>query len=542
MTIRALTISTLGPIHVGCDEVYEPSQFVIHGGLLHALDPADLAADLSDNERKQLAALADRRDPIGPLQCFFRDRAERFAALSRHQVAVAEAIAAEYEQKAGKAVQKGDDGRPVYKLFPIARTAFRPIDAAPYLPGSSLKGSIRTAWLNRQNRGLELPPEDMRDRKNRSRRLQERLLRYQTGRFEDDPFRHVALADAQPEEDGTPPPTRVLYAISKKKRVSERGTPELKVFLETLPDGLPGVLRGEIRLDARSDIPWDALCDACNAFYRPQLEADLNHDILGNLLDRDWKQLIGGLIGEELGDLMQARQGFLLRVGRHSGAESVTLEGVRDIKILGPRVAGKQTSEYRAQTTEKRFASLTRAGNQGLLPFGWIWVDAADDAHRHLTDAVLAKLAARSAPLREAHADRLVEREAIAARRQQAAVERARQHQMEEAEALATAQAEAARLAALEKMSANARRIEEFRTAFADRKRQLGASKEKQNADYHGRARKLAQDALEGPDWTAEEKRAAADAIAEWLPQVVEKIDKDALKKLKLSALRGQTP
>lgn len=539
MTIRALTISTLGPIHVGCDEVYEPSQFVIHGGLLHALDPADLAADLSDNERKQLAALADRRDPIGPLQCFFRDRAERFAALSRHQVAVAEAIAAEYEQKAGKAVQKGDDGRPVYKLFPIARTAFRPIDAAPYLPGSSLKGSIRTAWLNRQNRGLELPPEDMRDRKNRSRRLQERLLRYQTGRFEDDPFRHVALADAQPEEDGLPPPTRVLYAVSKRKQPKENEPRGIDVFLEALPEALPGVLHSEIRLAGSGNIRWNTLCDACNAFYRPQLEADLNHDILGNLLDHDWKCLIGSLIGGELGELMEARQGFLLRVGRHSGAESVTLEGVRDIKILGKR---GDPPTFRSATTQKRFASLTKAGERGLLPFGWIWVDAADDAHRHLTDAVLAKLAARSAPLREAHADRLVEREAIAARRQQAAVERARQHQMEEAEALATAQAEAARLAALEKMSANARRIEAFRTAFADRKRQLGASKEKQNADYHGRARKLAQDALEGPDWTAEEKRAAADAIAEWLPQVVEKIDKDALKKLKLSALRGQTP
>ena len=57
---RALTISTLSPIHLGCDEVYEPSNFVIHDGLLHALDPADLAESLSAAERKQLATLLAR--------------------------------------------------------------------------------------------------------------------------------------------------------------------------------------------------------------------------------------------------------------------------------------------------------------------------------------------------------------------------------------------------------------------------------------------------------------------------------------------------
>ena len=41
-------------------------------------------------------------------------------------------------------------------------------------------------------------------------------------------------------------------------------------------------------------------------------------------------------------------------------------------------------------------------------------------------------------------------------------------------------------------------------------------------------------------NWTADEKQAAAEAIAEWLPKVVEEIDKDQFRKLKLNALRGQ--
>jgi len=115
-----------------------------------------------------------------------------------------------------------------------------------------------------------------------------------------------------------------------------------------------------------------------------------------------------------------------------------------------------------------------------------------------------------------------------------------RRAESEQTAARAEAQAADARQAALAAMSPNLRRIEEFKAAFAARAEQLRGNKEKLNADYHGRARKLAQDALEGSDWTAEERRSVADAITEWLPRIVEKIDKEQLKKLKISQLRGQ--
>ncbi|MCC6657600.1 MAG: hypothetical protein IT512_05405 [Rhodocyclaceae bacterium] len=541
MIRHPLSISTLAPVHVGCDETYEPSNFVIHEGLLHALDPSDLAEALSDKERNQLAGLADQREPIGALQRFFRDNAERFAALARHQVEVAESIVREYQANAGRPTQRGVDGQATYNLFPIARTAFRPHDNAPYLPGSSLKGSIRTAWLNHLNRGTPLHANVKGDAGKASNRLQESLLHYTAGKFENDPFRHVGLADAHADEDDIPPPTRVLYAISKKKRQpreGERGSPELKVFLETVPEALPAAFSSELRLSG--DIPWNALCDACNRFYRPQLEAELDHVVLGSLLDAGWKQLVSGLLGAELGELIDARQGFLLRIGRHSGAESVTLDGVRSIKIRGPLVDGKQTSQNRPSTTEKRYASLTKAGVDGLLPFGWIWIDACDDEHRHLNDALRRKLADHSAGLREAHQERLLRLEETQQRRAAEHTETVRQQESVAAAARAQAEAQAAREAELEKLTPNMRRIEEFKQQFEARAEQLRGNKEKLNADYHGRARKLAQDAHEGAGWTAEEKFAAAEAIAEWLPKVVEKIDKDQLRRLKLAALRGQ--
>ena len=539
MSHRSISISTLSPVHIGCDEVYEPSNFVITGGLLHTLDPADLAAELSDAERKQLVTLAEGREPIGPLQRFFRGNAVRFSGLTRHQVAVTDAIVCEYEKSAGRPTQRGPAGEATYNLFPIARTAYRPFDNVPYLPGSSLKGSMRTAWLNHLNSGKALTGADKADRRSASR-LQERLLGYGAGKFEDDPFRHVMLADAHPEDEGTPPPTRVLYAISKKKRPpreGERGSPELKVFLETLPDALHAAFLGELRLSGK--IEWSALCDACNKFYKPQLEAELSHPVLGRVIDADWKTLIKGLLSVELSELIAAHQGFLLRVGRHSGAESLTLDGVRDIKILGPRVDGKQTSTLRSNTTEKRFASLTKSGSGDLLPFGWIWIDACDDAHRYLSEALGKKLSTRSAPLREAHREQLYRLEESREQRVTAAIEAEKQKQFAQAAARAEADAIAARQAALATMSANFRRLEEFKVAFASRVEQLLGGYEKLNARFHTLARELARDALAGADWTVEEKHAAADVIAEWLPQVVERIDKDQLKKLNLAALRA---
>lgn len=528
--VRHLAISTLSPVHIGCDEVYEPSGFVIHDGLLHVLNPADLATALTDKEHRQLAALADQREPIGALQRFFRDAAARFAELARQQVTVAPELAHEYTVKAGRPTQRDPNGEATYNSFQFARSAYRPFDGTPYLPGSSLKGSIRTAWLNRLNDGAAPP-----DRRASSRSLEERLLGYTAGKFENDPFRHLALADAHPEDDSTPPPTRVLYAISKKKRPprdGERGSPELTVFLETIPESMPAAFHGEMRLD-NEKMRWNSLCDACNDFYRPQLEGELQHPVLSAPLDADWARLIYRLLGNELGELIQARQGFLLRVGRHSGAESVTLDGWRSIKIMRP---DGQRPEYRPNTTEKRYASLTRSGDGGLLPFGWLWVDACDDRHRHLSDAVQQQLGSRSRLLREAHADRLLCLEEKAQQRAVTTAARLERQQAEEAAQRSKDKAEQERVRALEKMSPNRRRIEEFIAEFAARAEQLRGKPENANGVYHGKARAFARDAAA---WPHTERLAAADAIEHWLPRVVKVDIKDERKKLQLTALRA---
>lgn len=101
--------------------------------------------------------------------------------------------------------------------------------------------------------------------------------------------------------------------------------------------------------------------------------------------------------------------------------------------------------------------------------------------------------------------------------------------------------AAAERVAKLEAMTEGQRSITEFSQAMTTRAEQLRGGKDKPNTEFHQRAQKLAKAALEGA-WSDQEKAAAADAIEEWLPKVVQLPDvKDAFKKLKLRALRGLT-
>ena len=112
-----------------------------------------------------------------------------------------------------------------------------------------------------------------------------------------------------------------------------------------------------------------------------------------------------------------------------------------------------------------------------------------------------------------------------------------------EAEARAEAERSAQLAAAAEAgrrqtLSAMQLQIDDFITAMQARKALLMGRKDKPNTQCHQQAQALVK-AAQGDDWSAEDRRAAADAVEEWLPQVVAITAKDARKALKLGALRG---
>ena len=108
-------------------------------------------------------------------------------------------------------------------------------------------------------------------------------------------------------------------------------------------------------------------------------------------------------------------------------------------------------------------------------------------------------------------------------------------------------QAEAARLheaaerqARRNAMTPATRAVEDFIDTMRQRHAALRGTLVNPNGTEHSHARQLATQAHAAEDWSAAEKRAAAEAISEWLPKVVRVDIKDERKKLKLAALRGE--
>ncbi len=86
-------------------------------------------------------------------------------------------------------------------------------------------------------------------------------------------------------------------------------------------------------------------------------------------------------------------------------------------------------------------------------------------------------------------------------------------------------------------LSKNMQTVEEFRQKMKEQFQRSRGRKDRPHTTWHDQARNLARLAREGEDWSPDEKRAAAEAITEWLPKVVQVDMKEEKKKMKLEEL-----
>jgi CRISPR-associated protein Csm5 len=385
-----LAITPLSPVHLGTGSDYEPTGYVIDEGALYEFDGLGALRVLPDSRRRELdRILSGKATPemLRAVQAFFHQNRECLIAVSRKQVRVNPSVEAFYTERVGKVTQHETGGRKVQNRLEIERTAWNPTSGAPILPGSGLKGAIRTALLDRVNKGgrLDHPGET-------NRELQNRLFQFKAGKFELDPMRLVRLADASPAEEQHSA-TQVFFAVNRKKQpVEKNGTllqsqaeqKGLYQLLECLspmrPRGFAGTLViQEVGATERPDktprlrFSLDDIAHACNAFYGPILEREL--ELLRNraFVDERWAKSLETMLASVAPRLSQGRA-FLLRVGRHSGAESVTLNGLpRSIKIM----KGKgEKPDYLDHAKTVWLAGHERQAQRGLLPFGWLLVEA----------------------------------------------------------------------------------------------------------------------------------------------------------------------
>jgi CRISPR-associated protein Csm5 len=533
ITHQALRLTPLTPIHIGCGIDFEPTNYVIDDGVLYHFDPAQVP--LTAPDRKALLDAAN----AGPaalrrVQGYFHERRQRYAAHARQAVAVAAGVAEQYERRIGQIAQREGSGRDVNNQLEIERSAHHPHSGALYLPGTSLKGAMRTAWLDTLNQGRAgLPGE-------KASALEKRLLESQPG-FHTDPLRLLHVADAA----GPEVLSKVYFSTNHKKRQIFKDGIELQgkgpvTRRETLVGGQHAALKGELRLDLLPDMgPNDKvpslrfdpgqLAAACNRYYVGRLHRLLHLLDERGFADPAWTASTRRLLAA-LQPALERGDAFLLRVGRHSGAESVTLDGVRDIRIMqGKGMPSRQSDE---STTLWLAAEREQTTRGSMLPFGWLLVERAD-APEH--PALMDWCVLQPKPDLDAVRTRLAQARVQAAAEAASAAEAAA-HKL--AAAAAAVQAAAEAQARKQQMTPNLRDVDELAEALRARVVVLRGARDKANTELHARARTLAKRAL-AEAWPQAERIALADMLTQHLQQAVQLDWKDERKKLQIAQLQA---
>ncbi|MEM3466444.1 MAG: type III-A CRISPR-associated RAMP protein Csm5 [Candidatus Jordarchaeales archaeon] len=361
LEIRQCVIKVLTPLHVGCGEAYEPfSFFVDHAKKqLAVLNMDAFITALNARLRNEFSTICQKgtTESLLDMYKFLRrvgeqkDIVEKQGVIAR-RIPVASGFLEHYREVVGGQPQSRPDPRrpmrrqqtplsqKIITQFLIARTAFDVNGKGrPIIPGSSVKGAIRTAVLNLRRhivRGRTYGPKE-------NKELERDILQ---GSFSTDPLSLLKVSDFVPVGE---PKMKIVYAVNVKKTSGRqaRGPYQiLEVVMEGEFSGSITLLKAEKDREVRSPLTFDEIAEALQAFY-------------SNELKREESEI------QAAGFKVSLPRSANIRIGRHSGAECVTIEGFRRIKIMG----GNPPQQPHATTLW--VASEERRKPLGCLPFGW---------------------------------------------------------------------------------------------------------------------------------------------------------------------------
>lgn len=376
MKAYRVRIKVVSPLHVGTGEVYEPTTFFVDQSRqeLCVLDFEALCTYLTGSqlERFQKLCTAGTLEALVKLYDFM-DRTcldllrQGIDGFVRRRIALCEGFVQHYQRVKGLS---GQQLHREFNKFHIQRTSFSPNENGPIIPGSAIKGAIRTAVLNlRRHRARSQSWQDYcRGRRCDSKQLESEILEYPKTRFNQDPFRLVKVSDFRPVGEVQ---TKIIYAVNRKKNGRQARGPYQ--ILEVIEPG--AVFEGEIAIlrplrGARGTqsiqgepLAFEEIRKALAVFY-------------GQERDREGKEI------EQIDASFPAfpEGAFPLRVGRHSGGECVTIEGFRHIFIKGKR--GRDAYQEHATTLWLASEFYNPKNNYGLKPLGWAALYEADKEPR----------------------------------------------------------------------------------------------------------------------------------------------------------------
>lgn len=339
--IHPVKLHFLSPVHIGTGEELDPFSYVIREKFLYFVDTGRWAAETPE------AALLERTIASAGFAAV-RTLIAKNVDVARYSLGRIEVRSKNLIDTYRHSIER-QDARNQVLVSPMPRGA---ADKRAYIPGSSLKGAVRTALANAFVPSAGVRPEDARRRPDYNEKI--------FGTIRQDPLRHLKFRDVTLPPDGTVVFEAREFSLKPDKRPTPKGYYEAAsgaidtgkpVSYETTVTLSPFPLHGKT-------VDLAFLIGALNAFYRPKFFEEREKFYARQHGQAVYK--VTAPLAKRLETLKPLEA--LVRVGHFSHVECVTLDGVR-----------------RPMTRYVRNRPLpwgtTRTLAEGLYPFGWVILD-----------------------------------------------------------------------------------------------------------------------------------------------------------------------
>jgi len=321
----------LTPLHIGDGTELDPYDYVVRDRF-YKINLAKFLYDLSAPQKEQFNAIP--YSDIKEFREFIRENID----LQRHAEYCAD-ISPEARELYD---DKIDDPRNQLLISPFIRSLNR-----PYIPGSSLKGAIRTAILFALTR--DKPRE--RDAHKLEAQVLKCLNRWGYLDPSTDPFRAIKLSDSPLPEDSIQV-ERVFVAQRRDQEIQDVGIQMIREMTYSFAQGREVRFTFELRIDddllkknkgIGINIDPDLISSSCQDFYSAIMQYDLERFFAGTEVESLYSDFLSST----------GNKSFLLRLGWGAGFNSMTL----NLKTARPLFIKSR------RLTEK------------LLPLGWLKVE-----------------------------------------------------------------------------------------------------------------------------------------------------------------------
>lgn len=324
------TLTPLTPLHIGSGNTLKPYEYAVLNNRLYYFPPEELLVKLTEPDQNTFITLVSNGN-IGELQKFLSKQKELLIKISHFDIPLTPEVKQIYTQRL-------DNPRTELTVYTFIKT-----NNTPFIPGSSLKGAIRTALLYMKAH----QPIKTYD----AQKLEKTTFNYWT--VTEDPFKTIKISDSLPLPNSTQ--LALVKVYTKRNRQWTESIPMMReVTLSKLSSGHQFSFTHVVEINEKitqlnprlMKFNIAEIISACRRFYDYHLKKERQY--LSDLSEAaahyqkllDWQAKL-------------LENSFLIRFGWGSGFAAVTVN----------------------YATEKPQTKRSRRLAEGKIPLGWAQIE-----------------------------------------------------------------------------------------------------------------------------------------------------------------------